>query len=396
MRKKTIKDIDVKGKVCLMRVDFNVKLDSTWNILDDERIRASLSTIYNLIWRWAKIALISHLGRPEEKWPATSLQIVVDRLKLYIQQDHFCLADLDDEAATRWCVDALDNGEVMMFENIRWYDGEKNDIDGFWKYLASFGDIFVNDGFGVSHREDASVIWIAKYLPSVAGLLLADEIKYMELTVNRRQARPFVAVIWGKKAEEKIWVTNALLKKVDDILLWGWIVNTFMKARGCEVGTSFYEPNMVDEVKEIMWWAMDKPCWLVLPKDFVVADKISPDANISIVDYDKIPKNKMALDIWPKTREKYQKILKQAWFILWIWPMGVYEVNQFRDWNDAIMNAIAESDASSFVWWGDTIASVAKHPKKEYISHVSTWGWATLKFLEFGTLPGIEVLDSKE
>lgn len=396
MAKKTIKDIEVTGKVCLMRVDFNITLDEHANVVNDVRIRASLSTIYNLLGRGARLVLMSHLWRPKaKKTPETSMRIVADHLKRYIQQDTICVADVDDEQATKACIDALQNGELMFFENTRWYAWEKKDIDWFGKYLASFGDIFVNNGFGVCHREHASVVGIAKYLPSVSWLLLEEEIKYMKLTIKQKQARPYVAVIWWKKAEEKIGVTKALLKQVDDILLWGGIANTYLKVMGKEIGTSFYEPNMLEEVQEIMWSAMQKRCGLVMPQDFVVTDAIAEDAGHTVVDVDNIPQDMMTVDIWPKTREKYAKILQKAWFILWIGPMWVYEISAFRGGNDAVMDAIAESRTTSFVGWWDTIASISDHPKRHYISHMSTWWWATLMYLEQWTLPGIEVLEDR-
>ena len=392
MAKKTLRDVDVTGKVCLVRVDYNVPIDTLGNITDDTRIQETLPTLHNLIGRGAKIVLVSHLGRPRGKEASLSLVPIAKRLSEILGKESISVYDIDDEEGTKKAIQKLGNGELMMFENIRFYDAERKDFLAFGKRLAAFGEIFVNDAFGAAHRVHGSTVGIAEYLPAVAGFLMESEIKYMSMVLHQ-PARPVIAIIGGKKASTKITVIEKLMEKADAVLIGGGVANTFIKTWGLQIGDSVFEKEMVDVARKLIWKAMHTNTALHLPVDIVIANGLLPSSRRKIVDIHDIPAGWMALDIGPETVKNYQEVLKTAGTVVWSGPMGLFEMEQYRAGNDAILKAVVESGANSMIGGGDTIASIQGSENKKKISHISTGGGATLEFIEKGTLPGIEALN---
>jgi len=393
MPKKTLRDIEVKGMVCLVRVDYNVPVNTMKEITDDTRIIQTLPTLHNLIGRGAKIVLISHLGRPKDKEMSLSLAPVAKRLSEILGKENTIpLYDIDNEKETKDAISKMGAGDVLMLENIRFYDAERKDFMSFGKRLASFGDIFVNDAFGTSHRIHGSTVGITEHLPSVAGFLMESEIKYMSMVLHK-PARPLVAIIGGKKASTKITVIDKLMEKADALLIGGGVANTFLKTWGLQIGKSVYEKEMVDLARKLIWKAMQTKTALLLPEDVVIANGLSPSSRTKIVDISEVPEDWMILDIGPKTVEKYREVLSVAGSVVWSGPMGLFEMHKYRAGNDAILKAVVDGNANSLVGGGDTIASIQGNDYMKQISHISTGGGATLEFIEKGTLPGIEALD---
>lgn len=392
--KKTIKDIEVKDKICLVRVDFNVPFDENGEIAGDTRILNSMPTIHNLIARGAKVVLISHLGRPKFRDESLSLKKVIKRTSELLGKDEIPLFDIDDNNIKEK-INNLKKGEVAILENIRFCPEEEKNSDDFAKYLSSLGDIFVNDAFGVSHRVNASTVGITKYLPSVAGLLLEEEIKIFKILV-KNPPRPFVGIIGGKKISDKIKVIGKLLEKADTLIIGGGVANTFLKAWGYDIGDSVYEEEMIEVAKDFIWKAMQSKTALRLPKDVVLTDEISKNANYNIAKvYEDFGRLKI-VDIGPETLKEHINTLKDSGSVIWSGPIGVYEIEKFRKGNDEILKAISESGANSYIGGGDTIAACIK--KQNYfnkLTHVSTGGGALLSFLEKETLPAIEALMDK-
>lgn len=389
--KKTMKDINVTGKRCLVRVDFNVPMDESGKITDETRIQNTLPTIHNLLGRGAKIILISHLGRPENKEPEFSLAPVAKRTAELLGKDNIGVYDIDNPE-TLDIVNQMKNGDIVFLENIRYYREERKDYLEFAKRLKEYGDIFINDAFGAAHRVHGSTVGLAEYLPAVQGLLMEEETKLLKLLIEKPN-RPFVAVVGGKKASTKLPVIKTLLEKADSVLLGGGVANTFFKAWGIEIGKSFYEEEMVPVAKEMIWKAMQTRSALVLPKDVIVADTPTKDAKVKEVSYNEIPENLSIFDIGPESRKIYRDILKNAGSVLWSGPIGVFEVEQFAHGSDTVLAAIAQGNSNSVIGGGDTIAAIAGKPEMNRISHISTGGGAMLQFIEQGTLPGIECLD---
>lgn len=394
MAKKTLRDIDVTGKVCLVRVDFNVPMNTMGQISDDSRIQQTLPTLHNLIGRGAKTVLISHLGRPKGKEASLSMKPVADRLAEILGRGPIAVHDIDDESETKSAIDSMKNGEIIMLENIRFYNDERKDFVNFGKRLAQFGEFFINDAFGTAHRIHGSTVGIAEFLPSVAGSLMESEIKYMSM-VLQKPARPVVAIIGGKKASSKITVIEKLMEKADAVLIGGGVANTFLKTWGIHIGKSVYEKEMVNTARKVVWKAMHTNTALHLPEDVVISNGFSPSSRTKVVGIEEIPDDWMALDIGPKTAQKYAEVLKGAGSVIWSGPMGLFEMEKFRAGNDAIFKAVVASGATSLVGGGDTIASIAMHDDIKHISHISTGGGASLEFIEKGTLPAIEALDDK-
>jgi len=390
-RKKTMKDINVKGKHCLVRVDFNVPMDKKGNITDETRIQNTLPTIHNLIGRGAKIILVSHLGRPVGKDKNFSLKLVSKKVAELLGQKNIPVYDIDHKN-TAQAVKDMKNGDIIFFENVRYYYEERKDHINFGKRLAEFGDIFINDAFGTAHRVHGSTVGITKFLPSVQGLLMEQETKLLTLLIDNPN-HPLVAVIGGKKTSTKLPVINVLLDKADYIILGGGVANTFFKTWGYDIGDSCYEEGMMATAKKIIWKAIQSRAALILPHDVVVADKMSSRADIREVPISKIPKGFSIFDAGSKSRKKYRNILKNAGSVLWSGPIGVFEIEQFSHGTNTVLAAIASSNANSVIGGGDTIAAIAGSPDMNRISHISTGGGATLEFIEKGTLPGIEALN---
>jgi len=394
INKKTIKDIDIKGKRVLVRVDFNVPLDENGNITDDTRIVAALPTIEYILNQNASVILMSHLGRPKgEVKENLRLNPVAKRLeellKKPIKKLNDCIGKEAEEAAKN-----IKPGDVILLENLRFHKEEEKNDEEFAKKLASLGDVYVNDAFGAAHRAHASVAAITKFLPSVAGFLLAKEIYYLG-NLLKNPERPFIVILGGAKISTKIGVINNLLDKVDKMLIGGGMTFTFLKSKGLNIGTSIVETEKEVEAFEILRKAQNEEKEIVLPDDVVVADEIKEDAKTKIVDIYQIPDNMGGVDIGPKTIKKFKKIINEAKTIFWNGPMGVFEIDKFAEGTKEIAKAVANSNAVTVVGGGDSISALKKFNLLDKITHVSTGGGASLEFVEGKPLPGIVSLQDK-
>lgn len=398
MNRKTVKDLDVAGKKVLVRVDFNVPLskDGKNTISDDTRIRAALPTIDYLLDNKAKVILMSHLGRPKgEANPEFALKPVADWLKdHYDDKFHFTPSPevVDDKVKEE--ISKLEDGEVALLENTRYQKGETENDPEFAKKLSSLADLFVNDAFGTSHRSHASNVGVANNLDSAVGFLIEKEIEIMGKALEAPQ-KPFVSILGGAKVSDKIGVIENLISKVDTILIGGGMAYTFLKAQGKEIGKSLLEEDKMELSLNLIKKAKENNVDILLPEDVVIADEIKEDIDTEIVSIDEIPEDKEALDIGPKTAEKYAEIIKKAKTVVWNGPMGVFEVNVFSNGTKEIAKALAESDATTIVGGGDSALAIENAGFKDKITHVSTGGGASLEFLEGKTLPGIDCIDEK-
>ena len=389
MRKKTIRDVDVKGKRVLVRVDFNVPL-ADGKVADDRRIRAALPTIQYLLDHGAAVILMSHLGRPKGKVvPELRMDPVAERLSQLLGQS---VRKLDDcigpevEAAVR----AMKPGDVILLENTRFHPEERKNDPEFARKLASLADLFVNDAFGTAHRAHASTVGVARYLPAVAGFLMERELRFLGQALESPE-RPFVALLGGAKISDKIGVIRNLLSKVDALLIGGGMANTFFKAQGYKVGDSLVEDEAIDTAKGLLDEAGDK---LILPVDVVIADKVAPDAAVKTIKVGDVPAGWRILDIGPETVEFFKGKLQGARTVVWNGPMGVFEVEPFAKGTFAIAEALAELEgATVIVGGGDSAAAVEKAGVADRITHVSTGGGASLEFLEGKELPGVAALE---
>jgi 3-phosphoglycerate kinase len=393
MEKKTIKDIDIKGKKVLIRVDFNVPFDENQNITDDTRIQAALPTIKYALEQNAKVILMSHLGRPKGKVVASlSLKPVAARLsKLLdkkIEMASDCIGSQVKEA-----VDALKENSVLLLENTRFHKEETDNDPVFAKKLASLGEVYINDAFGSVHRAHASTEGIAHFLPAVAGFLLKKEIEYLG-KVTQSPDKPFVLILGGAKVSDKIGVICNMLDKVDSIIIGGGMAYTFLKAQGKDIGSSKLEEDKIDLAKEILSQAESGGVKIILPKDNVVADSFSADAQNKIVG-EQIPEGWMGLDVGPKTTDEFISALKDAKTVVWNGPLGVCEWEPFSKGSKKIAKFLSTLGAISVIGGGDTAAAMVKFGLSDKMSHVSTGGGASLEFLEGKALPGIAVLQDK-
>lgn len=398
MNKKTVKDLDVKGKKVLVRVDFNVPLSKENNeeIADDTRIRAALPTIDYLLENDAKVILMSHLGRPKgEAKPEFALKPVADWLENhYKDKFHFFPSPevVDDKVKEE--VANLKEGEVCLIENTRYVAGETKNDPEFAKKLASLADLYVNDAFGTSHRAHASNVGVASILPSAVGFLIEKEIDVMGKALEAPE-HPFVSILGGAKVSDKIGVIENLITKVDTILIGGGMAYTFLKAQGKEIGESLLEEDKMDLSLELIKKAEANNVEILLPVDVVIADEIKAGAETAIVDIDSIPEDKEALDIGPKTAELFSSKIKEAKTVVWNGPMGVFEIKEFADGTNKVAAALAESDAITIVGGGDSALAIELAGLKDKITHVSTGGGASLEFLEGKDLPGISSIEDK-
>lgn len=394
MEKKSVKDIEVKGKRVLVRVDFNVPRDKAGNITDDTRIKAALSTINYLIEQGAKVILTSHLGRPKGKVEESMrLTQVAQRLSELIGKT-VVKTDTTVGEEVGQAVNKLNPGDVILLENVRFNPGETENDPQFAKELAALADVYVNDAFGAAHRAHASTAGVAEYLPAVCGFLMEKELKALGKVLHN-PTKPFAAIIGGAKVSDKIGVLENLLNKVDVMIIGGGMANTFLKAKGFELGKSLMEEDKIDLANDIMDRARQKGVEFLLPIDLVVADSIDNPGEILRVKVENIPQEKMALDIGPATVELYEQALEGVQTIFWNGPMGVFEVDEFAQGTMAIAKAVAQSGAYSIVGGGDSVAAVEKAGLAEKISHISTGGGASLEFLEGKELPGVKVLQDK-
>ena len=394
MHKKTIRDIDVKGKKVFVRVDFNVPMDEHQNITNDTRIRATLPTIQHLLNAGAAVILACHVGRPTEaREPQFSTRPIVARLEECLSQPVKWASDCVGPEAEKAAAD-LKPGEVLLLENLRYHKEEKKNDPAFAKQLAALADIAVDDAFGVAHRAHASNVGITAYLETVAGFLMEKEINYIGKTLEAPK-RPFVAIIGGAKVSDKIGVIENMIDKVDTIIIGGGMAHTFDASKGYPIGDSLCERDKIGLAKELLEKAEKKGVKVVLPVDVVIADKFAADADTKTVDVDKIPDGWQALDSGAKTSEEYVKALQGAKTVIWNGPMGVFEFDAFAKGTEAVAHAVAEATrngAVSIVGGGDSIAALKKTGLSDRISHISTGGGATLELLEGKVLPGIAAL----
>jgi len=390
VQKMSIRDIDVKNKKVLVRVDFNVPMQDG-EITDDTRIQAALPTINYLIDQGAKVILCSHLGRPKGKVTAEfRLDPVAKRLSELLNRN---VVKVDDciGPAVEEAVDKMEPQDVLLLENVRFYaEEEKNDPE-FARKLASIADIYVNDAFGAAHRAHASTEGVAKYIPGVAGFLMEKELSVMGKALENPE-RPFVAILGGAKVKDKIGVIRNLLSKVDSLLIGGGMAYTFLKAKGYEIGKSLLDEEGLTLAQELMDLAESKGVKLLLPVDVVVAERFAADSPHKTVDVDAIPADWMGLDIGPKTQAVFGDVIKEAKTVVWNGPMGVFEMDAFAQGTFEVAKALAESDAVTIIGGGDSAAAVEKAGLAEKITHVSTGGGASLEFLEGKALPGVEAL----
>lgn len=398
--KKTVKDIDIKGKKVIMRVDFNVPLDKETNskITDTTRVDAAMPTIEYILSQGASLILMSHLGRPKgEANPKYSLKPVYDYLKTKLPNNKVIFANDCIGEEVKKTADSLNAGDVLLLENLRYHaEEEKNDAN-FSKQLSDLADVYVNDAFGTAHRAHSSTAGIVAAkpsMPAVAGFLMEKEIKYLGDAVAEPK-RPFVAIIGGAKVSSKISVLKNLLNKVDTLIVVGGMAYTFFKAKGYEIGTSLCEDDYIQTAKEIMDKAKELNKTLYLPIDNVVADKFDNDANRKIVDCNAIPSGWMGMDVGDKTLKEIENILKNAKTIVWNGPLGVFEMSNFAKGTFETAKFIANSGAVSIIGGGDSVSAVNKSGVADKMTHISTGGGASLEFLEGIELPGIKVLQDK-
>ena len=395
MKKKTFKDIELANKKVFVRVDFNVPQDESGKITDDTRIRAALPTINYLVKQNAKVILCSHLGRPKgvfnEKY---SLAPVADRLAELMNMPVKIAKDVIGPSAKTLAAE-LKEGEILLLENVRFHAEEEENNEVFAKELASLADVFVNDAFGTAHRAHASTAGIANFIPAVAGFLMDSEIVALSNAVEHAET-PLVVILGGAKVSDKIKVISKLMTKANTLLIGGAMANTFLVAKGYDIGFSKYEEDRVDVAKEIIAQAEKLNVNLVLPVDVVGGSEFSPKAKCKNFDVSKIAAGYQALDIGKKTRKLFAAEIKKAKTVIWNGPMGVFEFKKFRKGTLAVAKAVAKSGAVSIVGGGDSVAAIQELGFANKVTHLSTGGGATLKFLEGATLPGVAMLQDKE
>lgn len=388
--KQTILDMNVDHKRVFVRVDFNVPMKDGV-ITDDTRIRGALETIQYLVDHNAKVILASHFGRPKgERKDDMSLAPCAEHLSQLLNKKVSFIDDcIGDQVKV--AVESLNEGEIVMLENLRFHSGEEKNDPQFAKELASLADVAINDAFGVSHRNAASVVGIADYIPMGAGFLMKKEVEALGTAVNKPE-KPVAAIIGGAKVTDKISVISNLLPKVNVMIIGGGMANAFIKAQGCNIGNSLFEEGQEQIATDLVMEARVAGTRLLTPVDVVVADAFSNDANTKIVDVEHIEDGWMVLDIGPKTRELYTDPLKMMKTIIWNGPMGVFEMEAFSAGTNAVAEAVANADAMTIVGGGDSVAAIEKSGLAHKISHISTGGGASLELLEGKVLPGIAAL----
>ena len=394
MNKKTVRDIEVKGKKVLVRCDFNVPQLEDGTITDNRRIVAALETINYLLDNNAKVILCSHLGRPKGEFKKEfSLKPIADELSKLLGKEVKLAKDVIGESAKELTSNMKD-GEVVLLENVRFHREETDNDPEFAKKLASFAEVYVNDAFGTAHRAHASTAGVANYLPAVSGFLIEKEINFMGNALENPE-RPFMAILGGKKVSDKIGVIEALLEKVDTLIIGGAMAYTFFKSMGYNVGDSICELDKLDLAQEIMQKAKNKGVKLMLPVDTKVGKEFKPDTESKIVKYTEIPDGWEGFDIGTETIKMYVEELKKAKTVIWNGPLGLSEFEQFAAGTDTIAKTLAESDAITIIGGGDSAAAIERMGIGDKFSHISTGGGASLEFLEGKKLPGIECLLNK-
>lgn len=394
MNKKSIRDVDLKGKRVFCRVDFNVPMKEG-KITDETRIRAALPTIQYLVEQGAKVILASHLGRPKgQAVEELRLTPVAARLGELLGKD----VKKADEAfgpVAQEMVAAMNEGDVLVLENVRFYAGEEKNDAELAKEFAALADIFVNDAFGAAHRAHASTAGIADYLPAASGLLMEKELEVLGKALSNPE-RPFTAIIGGAKVKDKIGLIRHLLDKVDNLIIGGGLAYTFVKALGHEIGLSLCEDDKIELAKEFMQLAKEKGVNFYMPVDVVITEEFSETATTKIVGIDSIPSNWEGVDIGPKTREIYADVIKNSKLVVWNGPMGVFEMTPFAEGTKAVGQALADAEGTySVIGGGDSAAAVEKFGMADKMSHISTGGGASLEFMEGKELPGVVCLNDK-
>lgn len=393
--KKTVKDVNWAGKTAVMRNDFNVPMKDG-AITDDTRIVAALPTIKYLVENQAKVVLMSHLGRPKgEAKPEFTLAPVAKKLSEYLGQDvKFVASDVVVDDTVKAAAKALNAGEVMLIENVRYRAEEEKNDASFSKALSELGDVFVQDAFGTAHRAHASTTGIADYIPAVSGFLIEKELQFLGAAVEEPQ-RPFAAIMGGAKVKDKIPVITNLLDKVDILVIGGGMLFTFLKAQGYAIGKSLLDEEGLELAKDILKKAEEKGVKLMLPVDVVAADEFSNDSAFDTYDIDAIPENRMGMDIGPKTIKEYTDVLSTAKTIVWNGPMGVFEMSNFAGGTKAVAECLANSDATTVIGGGDSAAACNQFGFADKMTHISTGGGASLEYLEGKVLPGIAIIEEK-
>ena len=395
MNKKSVKDIDLKGKRVLMRADFNVPLDDQQNITDDNRICKAMETIKYILQAGGKLVLMSHLGRPKgQRKKEFSLEPVARRISRLLEKPVRLLDDcIGDEV--KEAVRQMSEGDVVILENLRFHSAETNNDPEFAKELAGLGDVFVNDAFGTCHRAHASTEGVTHYLESVSGFLVQKEIEYFSKILSS-SAKPFIFILGGAKVSDKIPVIENMIDKADCLLIGGAMAYTFMKVQGIDVGSSRVESESFETVKKILKKAEEKGVEILLPIDHVITNNIKEAINIKTTEGVSVEGGYKAVDIGPKTIELFCAKIKEAKTVVWNGPVGIFEKDVFAKGTEALAIAIAQSSATSVIGGGDTAAAVAKFSLTKEMSHISTGGGASLEYLEGKVLPGIAALSDKE
>ncbi len=394
MNKKTVKDIDIKGKKVLVRCDFNVPYDENRKITDNRRIVAALPTIKYLLENGCKVILCSHLGRPKgEVKPEFSMDIVAKELTRLLGQEVKLSKDVVGPDAIA-LAENLNAGEVMLLENVRFEPGEEKNDEELSKKFASLAEVFVNDAFGTAHRAHSSTTGVASYLPAVSGFLIEKELNFLGTALENPE-RPFMAILGGRKVSDKIGVIEALLEKVDVLMIGGAMAYTFFKSMGYNVGNSVCELDKLDLAKELMEKAKAKGVKFMLPVDTRIGKEFKEDTESKTVKYTEIPDEWEGFDIGEETIKLYCEELKSAKTVVWNGPLGLFEFDQFAIGTNSIAKALADVDAVKIIGGGDSAAAVEKAGLAEKFTHISTGGGASLEFLEGKKLPGIEALQDR-
>ncbi|MEY9975796.1 phosphoglycerate kinase [Lysinibacillus sp. RC79] len=393
LNKKTMKDIDVKGKGVFVRVDFNVPM-ADGAITDETRIRAAIPTIEYLVEQGAKVILTSHLGRPKgevkEDMRLTAVGVRLAELmgKPVTKLDESIGQEVEEAVAN------MQNGDIILLENVRFHAGEEKNDPALAEQFAKLADVYVNDAFGAAHRAHASTEGIAKYVPAVSGFLMQKELDVLGKALSNPE-RPFTAIIGGAKVKDKIGVIESLLEKVDHLIIGGGLSFTFIKAQGYDIGKSLLEEDKIDLAKSFIEKAKAKGVQLHMPIDTVVANEFSKDAETQIVDVDAIPADWMGLDIGPKTAANYAEVIKNSKLIIWNGPMGVFEMDKFANGTKTVADAMATTTGYTVIGGGDSAAAVEKFEVADKMNHISTGGGASLELMEGKELPGIVALNDK-
>ncbi len=394
MNKKTIKDMDLKNKKILVRCDFNVPMDEEKNITDNTRIVAALPTIKYLLENNCAIILCSHLGRPKgEVKPEFSLKPVAKELSKLLDKEIIMANDvIGEDAKTK--ASNLQQGQIMLLENVRFHKEETDNDSEFSKELASMAEIYVNDAFGAAHRAHASTAGVAQYLPAVSGFLIEKELQFLGNALNNPE-RPFVAIMGGAKVSDKIAVIDSLLEKVDTLIIGGGMAYTFFKAQGYEVGNSICELDKLDLAKDLMKKAEEKGVKLMLPIDTKIGKEFKPDTESKTVAWTEIPEGWEGFDIGEESIKMFGEEIKKAKTVVWNGPVGLFEFDQFAIGTNSIAKILSEIEATTIIGGGDSAAAVKKAGLEDKMTHISTGGGASLEFLEGKVLPGIECLLNK-